>query len=215
MKPRLATAALLALLASAGCVDNWASVEPFAVCAPPEDAEVCAQAGECELLLSASPWMSTLLGGLPNSLWLWIQFNNQLANNADPSAGRVNTNDFQALEMDLEYSGAGAATSVFGIPVSFTVPAGGSFAPLLQVIRETQASQFLATIPMGATGTVVVDVTVRGRFVGGNDLEIGPFQVVADVWNGDPGFAGCLDPADVLVACPKEGQTATYDCVTP
>lgn len=223
MKPRLATAALLALLASAGCVDNWASVQPYAVCAPPEDTEVCAQAAECEMLLAGRPYMYTLVDGFPNALVVWIQFNNQLPDDADPSTGRVNGNDFYAHEMDLEFSGDGVATPVT-VPVSFTVPAAGAFSPLLPIIPELQNTQFLATIPTGAAGTVLVDITVRGTFANGNDLEIGPYQVVVDVLNwdpiadpllGNPLLYSCADAADVFVACPKLGQTASFDCVTP
>src|SRR5512138_781996 len=101
MKTRLNRLALLVVAALLACRKNDASIEIYAVCAPPDDAEKCESSGKCDRFLLGRPAVWTRISpGTPptgvyqNDLTLILQVNNQLPNNANGDAFRVNTNDF-------------------------------------------------------------------------------------------------------------------------
>lgn len=211
-------AAALALGALAtGCVDNSMSIEFYAICAPPDDAEACEWGSTCdEVVGSDRLWATVTVGGAPNYLVQSIQLNNQLPNTEDLDLGRVNVNDFIGDAWLLSYSGlAGVADKVHA--ANFTVPAQGSQSPFIPVIPEDRMTQIGAAMATAglAEALVVVEVRARGRLVGGQQIETAPFKVAVDVLNADFTGVACPTPTDIPFYCPKPGQTASVTCVTP
>ncbi len=211
-------AAALALGALAtGCVDNAMSIEFYAICAPPDDAEACEWGATCDEVVGADRlWATVTVGGAPNYLVQSIQLNNQLPINEDLDVGRVNVNDFIGDAWLLSYSGlAGVADKVHA--ANFTIPAEGSGSPFIPVIPVDRMTQIGAAMAIAglAEALVVVEVRARGRLVGGQQIETAPFEVAVDVYNADYGGATCLTPTDIPFYCPKPGQTSSITCVTP
>ena len=212
----IAAALALGTLAT-GCVDNAASVEIFAICAPPDDAAVCAGSATCEAVLASDrPWVFVTVGGAVNRLEQFVQLNNQIPNNAEAEIGRVNTNDFIGEAWVLSFSGlAGVADKVH--PANFTVPAGGSQSPVIPIIPEDRMTQIGVAMTLAglSQALVVVDVSARGRLVGGQEIETAPFKIAVDVFNADFTGAACPTAGDVRWYCPNAGQTASTACEAP
>lgn len=219
MKTRLSVLACVLALASAGCVDNDASIEILAICAPPEDAEQCrGTSGECEMYLASDrPWVYTRRSdGTLNRLEEFVQINNQLPNNADPDVFRANTNDFIAEEYVLEFKGANGVPKITH-PANFAIPASSSFSPVIPIIPESAMTFISAALPDSTMPRLVIaEITLRGRLVDGSEIETGVFSVAVDVFDAVfPGF-GCPKPTEIVTAvCPNDGQTASVTCEEP
>lgn len=216
MKTRLALATALALaLPLAGCRDNDASVEIFAICAPPDDAEACGTNGSCGALL-ASPRLEvfTSVGGVLNELQEFIEFRNQLPDNRDLDLGRVNTNDFIGEDFLLSFSGvAGLADVIF--PANFTVPADGSSTPVVTLIPQVTMAQLSTALAANTTALVIVELRARGHLVDGSQVETGPYEVAVEVTDASFTPAGCPTVGDVRFYCPNMGQTSSTTCKAP
>lgn len=186
MKTRLAALALASL--ALACADNGASIQPFAVCAPP-DTE-CAFGGECDahyigpIVLDESVSMR---------LWLFIQVNNQLPNNADVTAGRVNTNDAYLTEYTVDYEGAASGSSMGRL--QSIVPAGGS----------AVVSVYLQPPP--ATGQVIAKLRFKGSYVDQSDFETAAFEIPVELCSGCVGALACPGGTAPTAVCPPaDGQ---------
>lgn len=212
--------ALALLLGAAGCADNYASIEMFAICAAP-NADDCTFDATCDtVLVSARPYVITYVQGATgtyaNRLELLIQFNNQLLPNGDESSGRANTHDAFINGYDLSYDGLyGAFVAEWTFDANGTVPAGGSTVLAVPVIPEEVMPTIAAYIPSGGAGAVTVEIVARGFYGNDQPFETGPWPIAIDVVNGTYVVgAGCVAP-EVEVACPGYGQTGTTACIDP
>jgi hypothetical protein len=217
MKPRILIAMALAAGAAA-CTKDHASVEIFAVCAPPTDAGACSSAGTCEALL-ASPRPFVYLidsAGFVNELVMFVQVNNQLLDNSDPSSGRVNTNNFFIEEYRLAFPGSGIPD--VDVPASGTVASNSSSTPVIPLL-PFQSSQALSAAMTGAglaVAVVSVELRIQGRFGDGTSHETGVFKLAVDVANSQAPVPVCPKAGDVVTAiCPNDGQTASIKCEAP
>lgn len=240
MKRIPATALALALaLGAGGCVDNHASVQIFAICAPPEDAAVCGTDGECAAVLANRPWVDTLLDpGDPaatppipptyNSLDLFVQVNNRMPDNSDESAGRVNTNDaiIELILYEFEVQGftvLGVApvlgTATFEYPLSQTVPSNSSSTPLVPIIPPEIMGPLDTLLAGDDDGEVVVlaHVAFAGHLEDGTDFETAPHMFAVNVYWALVTPPVCPKaPAEIVTAiCPHKGQTASFTCEAP
>jgi len=181
MKTRLAALALATL--ALACADNGASIEPFAICAPPE--EECVFSSECDLQFIGR---LALDQAVSPQLWIFIQVNNQLPVNGDLSAGRVNTNDAFVTEYEVEYEGAASGSSMGRL--QSVVPASGS----------AVISVFLQPPP--ATGEVVAKLRLKGNYADQSDFETAEFEIPITVCQGCLGFPGCPVGEVLTSVCP-------------
>jgi len=215
---RTALLASALALAATGCKDNIASVEIFAICAPPEDAAQCGLSGECDRLLASDrPFVFVTVGGQSNRLEQFIQINNQMPVNETIDAnGHVNTNDFIAEEYLFHYRGAPGVADVRH-PANFTVPAESAFSPVVPLIPEGAMTQLNSALGAGgARALVIVEMQVRGHLLDGTELETGIYEVAVDVFDSDFTGFGCPTLGEVVTAvCPNDGQTASIACDAP
>lgn len=218
MNPRPLAAALL-VLALAGCRDDLATIELFAICAPPDDAASCGTTGACEAVL-ASPRLEVLtsvnVGGVAtvNQLEAFVQLNNQLPNNADVDLGRVNTNDFIGEAYLIHFRGVPGLSDVV-YPANFTVAAESSSTPVIPIIPSSTMIQLRGAIVDGTTALVIAEVRVRGHLIDGSEIETEAFDVAVNVTDSEFVPAGCPTLGDVRFYCPNAGQTASTECVAP
>jgi hypothetical protein len=207
--------AVLLLATSLACVKNNGSVEPFTVCAMPDDPSACGQAATCSKTLASAPYVYTQdSAGNANELILWLEFHNNVPNNADPTAGRVNTNDAYVKEYRLSFSAAGVAIPGVTVSGRGTVPAAGT-ATLVATLVPASITQYLsAHFPAGTT-VLPVKVTLRaaGEYQDGTSFVTGDFDIPVDVISG-----GCTAPVcgagQVRVTCPNECQSSVSKCIT-
>ncbi len=190
MRTRLAVAAaaLLGALATAsGCADNNASVQVQMICQPTAD---CIFTNGCDTQFTGFP---TYDPGLATGdlLTVFLQVANQLPNNADRSAGRVNTNGAHVDEIATELEGAVGGTQSFG--ANGYIPAGGRSVVAVPVV--------VGTAPLAATGEVLARVRVRGFYDDGSRFETAEFPITIVV---------CADCLSSMCAgaptCPEDGE---------
>lgn len=195
MKSRLLALLLLAS-GAAGCVDDRASVEIFAICTMTDD---CTFANECDAQFMGAIYYTT--GGA--MLQLPMEIHNQVPNNEDLGSGRVNSNDAHITGGTVVYEGAAVAGVMPGDWSFFTnatIPAGGS----------SLAWVYLASggIPAGA---YTANLKLSGYFDNGNDFETGPFPIGLLA-----GTFGSFCPTGTVDACPGTGAVQNVAaCVTP
>jgi hypothetical protein len=238
MKTSIVAFAIVLLAGTAGCkADNHASIELFALCGMPEDAESCATSGECDTFFAGRPFVftfaeSAFVPGLifQNQLDLFLQVNNQLPNNADPTAGRVNTNDaiFESYELSFDVRDTFDAAGVFfpvsvadvSYPAVSTIPANSSFTPFVPLIPRAQLAAIGAQMFAGgdddSTATVIVKLRVKGHLEDGSEFETGEHEYAVDVFDATAARPRCPTPGDEVTAvCPHEGQPLTLGCEAP
>jgi hypothetical protein len=182
MKTRLAALALASL--ALACADNGASVEPFAICAPPEDA--CVFAAECDMQYIGQLALDTSVSSF---LWIFVQLNNQLPNNADLSAGRVNTNDAFVTEYEVEYEGAATGSSMGRVPSS-VVPASGS--AVISVLLQ----------PPAVPGGVLAKLRLKGKYADQSSFETAEFEIPITICQGCLGVPACPAGETLKSVCP-------------
>ncbi len=232
MKTR--TIPVLAALAGAlGCAPNHVSLELFGLCAPP--AAVAGQAcqgpsGACSTYLAGRPhvYLQYKLPGMAaasyNQLELWLEVRNQLPNNADQTAGRVNTNDATVEQFVLEYSGPISGTYTY--PSTTTVAANSTTAVAVPLVPSDVAAAMvpilMGTSTSDVAATVTVNVKLKGHLKDASTFETGAFPVAVDVSTAvwDPTLAqyNPCPTGQALVppyGCLGVGQTASYACAAP
>lgn len=221
MSTRIALFAIAFAAVAAGCTaEDRASLEWGPICFP-EDAEACGTSGECEkVLASTRPFVYTNATDafsavvFNNQLDLFVQFNNQLPNNADETAGRVNTNDAVIEEYRLDFSVPGLSIPSASYPAYAVIPAASSQTPIVPVIPAATLQIIEGLI--ATTAVVTVDIVARGRLMDGTEFEAGPQQFAVDVIDGTAARPGCSTAGEVVVAvCPHEGQSASVACAAP
>ena len=208
----------LALAALAGCAPQHASVEIFALCAPPDDAAKCAFSATCDRVVgSAHLYVFTAVdvgtGPFTNELVQSIQINNQNPRNGDASAGRANTNDAVIEKYRLSYPGAGLPDLDY--PATATIPAAGAQSPVVPLIPVEITSLLRAQLTAGAIQVVLVDLKAEGRYMDGTRFETGVFRVPVDVVNATFLGSACPTAGDLRSYCPNAGQTSSTSCAAP
>jgi hypothetical protein len=165
--------------------------------------------------------------GDPNWIEMFVQVNNQLPDNSDASAGRVNTNNAIIERVELRFQVQGfAVLGVPGVitlapvvfPLTQTVPAASSSTPVIPLITKDAMAVLAPLITGDSDGEVVVlaEVTLVGHLEDGTDFETAPHVFAVDVLVGITGTPICPTAGDVYVSsCPKEGQTSSIQCVSP
>ncbi|HTN52058.1 MAG TPA: hypothetical protein VML50_06615 [Anaeromyxobacter sp.] len=241
MKTRALPALFLAAAAALACTDNRMSVEPFGLCSPPTDATQCTFASTCSSYVLGSLGLflrkaQNLDGSGPtvfNELVTVMQFNNQMLNTADETAGRTNANDAYIREWRLSFDLVEArdASGTIVIPAGglaipdasvstqgATVPANGSattFATIIPLDTDVFLSNALATFG-AVTAKVNAHLRASGITNGGAFFETGDYLVPVDISTAIFGGYACTPATDVPVAvCPNSGQTASFACATP
>ncbi len=198
---------LVALAAAlAGCLqENHASIEFEAVCFPPEpDATkgTCDYSNTCDKVLGGTFWADVSVVTEAVAL---IQINNQLPNNEDLSAGRVNTNDAFIQQFRFEF--VGTALPEVWVDANVTVPAASSQLAFVPVLPPSTVLALTA-----ASGHLVVTVRAAGRYTDERTFVTGPYKVPVDF------CSGCFVPptcaSGVYFVCIQPGQSGNYVCKT-
>ncbi len=214
--PALALVALAAALAS--CAENHASVEMVKVCTHPAPTTTggCEYPASCDLGQLGRQFL--YLDGTWNlegaALWVPIEFHNQLLDNSDPSAGRVNTNDafIDEFRMSFEASGILLPDAIYKIAAS--VPTNGTAVLLVPVIPTNPTALQLSAQAIGPQGLLVIaKVRAAGHYGDDSKFVTGEFLVPVDVYAS--GYVVDVCPAGtVKYVCPQEGQIHTLACET-
>lgn len=143
MNSRILAAPALALLLGACTVDNNASLAWGPICFPSDDCTFESTCGAQYI----GPYLVDPANGL---LELFVQVNNQRADNADETTGNVNTATAYIREYEIEFLGGGLTTTA--IPVAFTVPASGTAVVWLPVPFPTGMANAQVTARVKAKG---------------------------------------------------------------
>ncbi len=156
----LIAALALALSGAAGCAPDRMSLEPYCVCAMPDN---CSFSGGCDACS-----LGTQTGNGTAPLYAAIELRNQAPNNEDLKVGRVNTNDAHVTGYAVTFAGGG--------PAGFTVyegtqpvPAGGSGVVIVKLA------------PIGAVGKYTSQVSFIGYYDNGREFETEPFPVGVEI----------------------------------
>jgi len=226
--------ALTLAVGAGGCVDNHASVQIFAICAPPADAAACSTAGECEAVLANRPAVITLVDpGNPlaippiparyNSLDLFVQVNNRMPDNSDESAGRVNTNDAIIERILLSFQiqsftvgGVAPVIPATGLvyPFAQVVPTNSSTTPMVPLIPR-EIMEPLDTLLINdddGRAVVLVEVAFAGHLEDGTDFETAAHTFAVDVIYGIVTLPTCPAGEVLKAVCPHAGQTSSITC---
>ena len=193
-----------------GCVaENHASPEFMGICTnPAPDASGCLYSPTCD-----SYALFTYVydpAAIPDLL-VPIEMRNQLADNSDPTSGRVNTNDAVIQQFNFEYLiGSNTPVLTASENVSVVLPAATTKTALVPVIPAS-LNATMSALPAGTQ--FVVNVRAAGRYADERYFETGPFRVPAGLLTYSPPLT-CTLP-DQLEACPQKGQSGSYACVTP
>ncbi len=201
---------LLALAAALGCYqENHASPEFMGICAAPTpDKDGCVYPAACDLFALFTYVYDPTVAP---DLLVPIEMQNQLASNADPTSGRVNTNDAVIQQFNFEYL-IGSNTPAFTASqdVNLVLPVASTKIALVPVIPAS-LNAVMQGLPAGTQ--FVVNVRAAGRYADERYFETGPFRVPAGV-AAYSAPVSCVAPA-FLGACPQVGQAGSYACVTP
>ena len=192
--------AILALAAAGSCINSAPSVTISRICAPTED---CIFGATCDLQTLGTPTVNAVASGPSNALVIFVEIQNQLPNNADPSAGRVNTNNFHVEEARVEVeTSVGTATLVN--PMQQLVPAAGTAVLGVGLLPAADYSQLLVN---GATSALLTArLKLKGVLDDGSSFESAEFKIpVAICDNCIPANAACTAPA-VRQYCPASGR---------
>ena len=243
MKTRTLT--VLAAVLASGCAKDRATVQIFGMCAPPAaSTAACGESGICSLYLaSPRPYMFLYVdpavttstqpfsgATYVNHLEMFVQFTNQAQNNAVPADGRANTNDATINEYRLSYTVPGFTVPSVVYPTHSTIPAAGSWSPVVPLIPNDLLASVgsyieagfrtlfggTPTTPSGQIVPVIVHVQAAGTWGDGSSFETATEDIAVDVYDAVfPGY-GCERVTDIVTDwCPNIGQTAQWVCSTP
>jgi hypothetical protein len=198
----------LPLVALTACRENRASVQVQAICAPTSD---CTFQATCDKVYIGYPIIDA---ALTDSLFLYIQVENQLPDNTNLGNGRVNTNDAHIDETVVTYEGPAIPQAV--LKTNLRVPAAGTTVIGVEVIPSVLLPQaaLQAFAPAGPPRDMVATLKLRGYYDDGSRFETGAFPIGVRVCQAAPGFTCApVCPATKLY-CPQGGQ-APVSCVSP
>lgn len=187
--------------------ENHVGPEFLGICAnPAPDAEGCSYSPTCDQIALFNYHYDPTVA---SELLVPIELFNQLADNSDPSSGRLNTNDAVIQQWRFEYVYGGVMVATGAANQTLVVPAGSHTVGLVPVI-PAELNAWAAGMP---PGDIVVNVRAAGRYADERYFESGPFRVVTGVISYAPPIS-CTAP-EILLACPQVGQSGTYGCVAP
>ena len=175
MKTRLA--AVVATSLALACAQDNNAVQLYAICSPPDS---CTFGATCDKYAMDVPTLDVTTSAT-GVLLLAIEVHNQAANNADPTAGRVNTHDAFVQEYDVAWKDS-ALPPVKG-RITQTVPAAGSTVVAVPIQ------------PPLAPGRFVAKLSLRGVFGDQSGFTTAPLEIAVAV------CSGCL--AAQTAACTK------------
>jgi len=158
-----------------GCADDRASIQIQAICAPSDD---CTFSGRCDMQYIGFPTLDVATS-LTGRLWLFLQVENQLPDNEDLDAGRLNTNDAHIDETTIEYDGAPFPPVAIGS--NFSVQAGETAVVSVDAIPQPLDA---LTVLAAYEGEVVARVRFRGYYDDATRFETGEFPITIRVCNG-------------------------------
>jgi hypothetical protein len=197
MNPRILAAPALVLLLGACTVDNNASVSWGPICAPNDD---CAFDGECGAETLAPLEFIPGTPGTLGSLHIFVQVDNQRADNSNEGTGNTNTATAYLRELELEYSNGLPTTA---IPVSYQAPANSSTVVYVQI-----------PLP-GVTAGQLVTVRIRALGVYGDEreFETAALEVPIRICSGTT----CLLAGACIsgFGCPVPAGQSPIACVDP
>lgn len=212
MKTRLATLAL-SFLALAGCAENNASVAITTICATPDDPLQCAFSATCDAQPLGPNVLDTSFS--PNQLWLFVQVDNQLADNASLDDYRTNTNTAYVQEFEVEYEGATLPVAAGSILGAATVPAGGSAVISVVPIPAAITAMLAGLVPVGGSMEIAAKLKITGVYGDTTKFESGFYRIPVQVCDGCITLPVCA-AGEIRAACPSATQRpATVLCVTP
>lgn len=197
----------LAALALSGCVlDNYASPEFYGVCAnpaPDSTTGFCTYSSTCGTYMS-NYWYDPTS---PYGLVVPIEMFNQLPNNADVTALRVNTNDAVIEQWEFDYA--------VGNPGSYVTFQSASIGTTVVVPAASHTVALVPVVPPGLAVLLpyfVVNVRAVGRYLDDRTFETAPFGVqVYQATYVPPTLSSCTG---YVAVCPQPGQASTPGCVT-
>jgi hypothetical protein len=203
----LATSALLAGIALGACTpaNETTGVALSAICSVTDD---CKFAAKCDTQYIGAVVFDR---SVAKQLWLPVQVNNALPNNADPSIGRLNTNDAHITSLEMTYERFALASA--SIAVSYTIPAGGQATVGIYVVPP-QAD--LLTAP-GAQVQSIARVVAKGYFEDGGSFETGEFLVPFTFCDACITYR-CAAGEVAVASCPPGSLgtlPASYACTVP
>lgn len=209
MRQRLSLTLLALAALAAGCVKkNTDLVEPYALCAMPDD---CTFGETCSAQYIGAPTLDVAAG---TEMWLAIEMHNQLANNG-VEGGQANTHDAHFESYSLGYSNSGGLLPPStgdmpstGSSTQQVIPAEGTSVvgiyPFPQVLVDELAAS--TEIPTGPNYvTVTVNVKFKGTFQDGSHWEA-PMDIPVRLCRNCV-YLGCDDPTQTAIAaCPSLHQ---------
>lgn len=210
------TLLLVAAALLASCADNRSSIEFTGYCAPaPFDASNgCVTPKDCSIQLEAG-WVDLSYPDTASSFFVPVAIANNLVNNADPTANRLNTHDFEVEELDISYSAPGMTIPAATVPMHATIPAASTSVIYAELIPQAVGQFMIGTGALTASFTLVkVSLTAKGKFGDGAVFQTGtsefPVNVCSGCYAGAPGTTdgGAGTCATNPVSCPAAGQTS-------
>lgn len=194
MSPRALALAVVAAAPLAACtgVNESSSVAISAVCALTEE---CTFTAECSAQYIGDYVFDR---SVANQFWVPVQINNRLANNADETSGRVNTNDAHITSFEVSYVNFGLASATKA--VNYTVPAGGAATVGLYIVPPQAAA-------VTGTGTQesLARVVAKGYFENGSSFETGEFPIAFTTCSGCLNLPVCVAPTVGDALCGSYG----------
>lgn len=198
------SAVALAALAT-GCLQkNTVSVEPYAVCAMPDE---CTFQATCSAQFIGNPTLD-VVGEEP--MWLAVEMHNQLTNNAN-EAGQGNTHDAHFESYSVSYSGGPGLVPpstgeipASGGPAQQVIPAGGTSVIGFDLILQDAVTALAgsAAVPAGPDyEQIVAHVKFKGRYDDNSKWEAEytiPVRICHDCIAG-----GCEFGSIATGACPS------------
>ncbi len=191
MKTRALTVALAAVLGglagAGGCADNRASVQIQMICQPSADCTY--DSGKCPSEAAGYPTIDRSYATAGSTLGVFLQVANQLPNNADITASRVNTNDAHLDELDVKLEGA--VSGEYTVGANGRIPTSGSSVVAVPVYLGTAGD-----------GEVLARIRMRGYYDDSSRFETGEFPITIGV------CTGCLPALCAAGAktCPQDSE---------
>jgi len=209
MKTRSLILAALAL-SLGSCSAPYNGVSMFEVCAfpsPDSSTGACLYAATCTNSLAGNSFLDVATAGY--DFVLPIQFNNQLASSADSTNGTVDANTAYVQSIEVQYLGANGLQPLT-VPVTFTVPSGGSTTGVIPLIPVAD----FAKLPVTAGGftDIVLSLKAKGVCLSQETFTTQTFQVPVTLCSGCLAGNPCPTGKTLQGVCPQLGQTASVSC---
>jgi len=197
-------ALLLALpvLALAGCTrQNHASVAIQAICYP---TDTCTFSSTCTNSVIGTPIVDVSANG--GTTEFFLQVANQLPDNSDKDAGRVNTNGAHVDQVSVSYDQVGLPTDSY-YTSNMVIPADGTNVIAVWATRAWVGNNATilqdAVAAGGGVAELVAKIRLRGYYDDGSTFETGEFKMGVNVCDGCLNLPFCPPGKS---ACPFEGM---------